>query len=350
MAKFKEKDVVLLSKKQTVIGTPVTPAAADALLVTELTYKDSISKDTNVYMGDSLSRDEENTITDHYAELTGKFFMPLRGATEPTLSTDFLWEEWFMAVGGNVTITGTTPNKVVNIDNTVATTTSLTQQFREASLDVVTQKLYNVFDALGTLDLSIEIMKRAMLTFNMKGNYTQPTQVAAISPDYGVQKALIAGIINSSNIIASEITGTIGGNTHTGDTGTVKNICFYKLDAPNLFGFDINRFMTSCETSFDKQSVPTDVTLSVLEDIAYGIGSGAGNEGASGAAATAYDPYNHKGDYHKFTLKFGTGTGKNVSIYFDQLQLVDIGSGTYNNFKTKELKFRNIGKTTLKLS
>ncbi len=350
MAKFKGKDVVLLSKKQTVIGTPVTPVGTDSTLVTELTYKDSISKDTHVYMGDSLSREEENTITDHYAELTGKFFLPLRGATEPSTAADFLWEEWFMAVGGNVTITGTTPNKVINIDNTVATTTRLTQQFRESSLDVATQKLYEVYDALGTLDLSIEIMKRAILTFNMKGNYTKPAQVTAVAPDYGSQKALIAGIINSTNIIAAEITGAIGGNTHTGDTGTVKNICFHKLEAPNLFGFDITRFMTSCETSFDKQSVTTDVTLSILEDIALGLGSGAGNEGASGSAATAYDPYNHLQDYHQFTLKFGTGTGKTVSIHFDQLQLVDIGTGEYNSFKSKDLKFRNIGKVTLKLS
>lgn len=350
MAKFKTKDVVLLSKMQSVIGTPVTPAATDCTLVSELSYKDTISKDTQVYMGDSLSRDEENTLTDHYAELSAKFFMPLRGATEPATIADFLWQEWFMACGGYCALTGTTPNKVINIDNATATTTRLTQQFRMSTPDVATQKLYSVFDSLGTMDLSIEVMKRAIMTFNMKGNYTQPTQVAAVTPDYGTQKALIAGNINSGNIVVAEITGTIGGNTHTGDAGTVKNICFHKIDAPNFFGFDVARFMTSCETSFDKQTVPTDVTISILEDIALGIGSGAGNEGASGSAATGYDPYNHKGDYHQFTLKFGTGTGKYVTIYFDQLQLVDVGTSSFNNFAAKDLKFRNIGKSYIKLS
>lgn len=342
MAKFRSKDVILLSAAQVSEGTPVAPAVTDAILATEISYKDNISKDTQIYMGDSLSHDEENTITDHYAELMAKFFMPSRGVdTGLTTIDDFLWKDWFEAVGGKCTLTGTTPNKIITIANTAATSTLLTQQFIESSSEIATQKQYEVYDSLGTMDLSVEILKRVMLTFNMKGNYSLPTQETAITPNYGSRKALAAAIVNSSNIVASELTGLVGGFTHTGDTGTIKNICFTKLDAPNFFGFSIDRLQTSCQTTFDKTAVPSDVTISVLEKEAIALGS---------ESATAYDPYNHLEDIHKFTLKFGLGTGKYVTIYFDQLQLVDISDSKYNNFAAKDLKFRNIGKATIKLT
>lgn len=342
MAKFKSKDVILLSKAQVTEGTPIAPAATDAILATEISYKDNISKDTQIYMGDSLSRDEENTITDHYAELVAKFFMPSRGVdTGLTTIADFLWKDWFEAVGGKCSIAGVTPAKIITITNATATSTLLTQQFLASSSEIATQKLYEVYDALGTMDLSIEILKRVMLTFNMKGNYSLPTQETAVTPDYGDRKTLAAAILNSSNIVASELTGLVGGFTHTGDAGTVKNICFTKLDAPNFFGFAVDRLQTSCQTTFDKTAVTTDVTISVLEKEAIALGS---------ESATAYDPYNHLEDIHKFTLKFGLGQGKYVSIYFDQLQLVDISDSKYNNFAAKDLKFRNIGKAQIKLS
>jgi len=342
MAKFKSKDVILLTKAQTVEGTPAVPVAADAVLATEISYKDTIMKDTQIYLGDSLSHDEENVITDHYAELNASVFMPARGVdTGLTTIADFLWQDWFEAVGGACSIAGVTPAKIITITNATATTTLLTQQFRASSNDVVTQKLYEVYDALGTVDFSVEITKRAMLKFAMKGNYSLPEQATAIVADYGTQRAIAAGIVNSSNILTAELTGLVGGFTHTGDAGTVKNICFTKLDAANLFGYTVDRFQTSCQTTFDKETVPSDVSITVLEKEAIALGS---------ESATAYDPYNHLEDVHEFTLKWGTAQGGFVSVHFSKLQLVDISDTKVNNFAGKDLKFRNIGHVTIKLS
>ena len=342
MAKYKAKDVMLLTAAQSVVGTPVVPADTDALLATEISYKDNINKDTQVYMGDSLSRDEENTILDHYAELSAKFFMPSRGATAPAAPANFLWNALFNAAGAATSVTGTDPNKIITITNTTAVSTRVTNSFRESSLDVPTQREYVVFDSMATCDLTIEVLKRAELMFNLKGNFTKPVQVPAIEPNYGARKALAATTLRSSNIIAAELTGLIGGFAHTGLAGTVKNICFYKISAPNLFGSTLDRLNTSCETSWDRTNVGTDVTISILKDNALGL---------LDESATEYDPYNHieGADRHQFSLLYGLGTGKNVGLYMDEIQLVDIQDSKYGNFSGYDLKFRNTGKTTLTL-
>lgn len=340
MAKFTDKDVLVFSKTQNVEGTPVTLAGVDALLATDLTYKDTISKDTLEYVGDSLSHDEENIITDHYAELTCNLFMPSRGDQVLATADALPSRDWFESAGGAVTLAGTlTTDQILTIDNNTATSALLTQQFRRSTSEVATEKTYEIYDARGTMDLTVEITKRTILKFNEMGNYSIPTNEVALTPVFGAQKAFAATTVNSSSITIAELTGT--NVTHVGTAGTNKTICFSKVDAPNFFGFALERFQTSCQDGFNKSAGASDVTITILEEEAHLV---------AGESVTSYDPYNHLGDAHKFTLRYGSVQGQVVTIYFDQLQLVDIVDTSVSGFAGKDLKFRNVGKAQIVLS
>ena len=47
--------------------------------------------------------------------------------------------------------------------------------------------------------------------------------------------------------------------------GYSKTFCFDKLSAPNFFGFDLTRYLTSCIEGYDRKAVASDVTLTALE-------------------------------------------------------------------------------------
>jgi hypothetical protein len=91
-----------------------------------------------------------------------------------------------------------------------------------------------------------------------------------------------------------------------------KDFAFSSLTASNFFGFDFTRYVTSVEEGFAKGAVPTDVSLTMLEDkaptiaitsltstttlataVAAGHGLSAGNSvtisGATGAGAANYN-------------------------------------------------------------
>jgi hypothetical protein len=60
-------------------------------------------------------------------------------------------------------------------------------------------------------------------------------------------------------------------------------------------------------------------------------------------SATQYSPYNHVGDTHQFTLKYGTVQGSIVTVTYSELQLVDIGTSKIGNWDAKDLKFKSTG-------
>ncbi len=340
MAKFNVKAALVFNKAQSVEGTPVTPLGTDVVPLADFSYEDVFVTEEVVYIGNELGRDSETVSKDRYAKYSGTAFMPVRGSSVALATiADFKMAPLFQACGANCALTGTlVSDQVITVTNSIPTTTLLTGQIRFSTADIATQKTFQVYDSRGTVDLSMEIFNKSKLKFNMMGNYTQATQETAITVNYGTQKSLAAQVLLPTNIICSELTGLIGGFTHTGISGTVKNLCFSKLDAPNLFGFTLERFGTSCQIGFTKDADPSDVTLTILEDAAIPLGS---------ESATAYDPDNHINDFHKFSLKYGTAQGKWVSIYFDNLQLVSTSQTTISKFRGRDLKFRNIGNVTL---
>jgi hypothetical protein len=59
--------------------------------------------------------------------------------------------------------------------------------------------------------------------------------------------------------------GAAAGTIVAKQDGYSKTFCFAKLQAPNLFGFDLTRYLTACEEGYDRKAVASDVTVSMLE-------------------------------------------------------------------------------------
>lgn len=334
-AKFNVQAALVFNKVQSVEGTPVVPANTDIVPLVDFSYEDVFNTEELVYIGSDATRDAENIIKDRYSKCSGTAFMPVRGNSVLAAVTNFPMYALFQACGATCTLAGTLiTDQIVTVTNTTVPTTLLTSQVRFSSSDVATQKDFQVFDTKGTVDLSIEVLNRTKLKFNLMGNYTRATQDVALTPSYGTQKTLAAPVVAKSNIVCCELTSAV---THTGISGTVKNINLSKIDAPNLFGFTLDRFAVSGIQGFTRDPDPTDVTITILEDVALPTEN----------TTTNYDPDNNIGNYHKFSFKWGISQGVYVTIYMDNLQLVSTSQSTISKFRARDLKFRNIGNTTL---
>lgn len=195
--------------------------------------------------------------------------------------------------------------------------------------------------------------------------------------------------------------------------GYKKTFCFATLNAPNFFGFDYQRYITGCEEGFAKGAVPTDITVSMLEDIAtkftissitfvtttatvtapkHGMTTGQYVEikGATGADAATYngiyivtvtaantftyvmratpaasatgdligvnteqtnfDPDANISNFFTAQLKFGTATGKYVTYTWTKLQLASVAESKVATFFGREVTFRNTGKSSIILA
>lgn len=110
--------------------------------------------------------------------------------------------------------------------------------------------------------------------------------------------------------------------------GYSKTFCFSTLNAPNFFGFDYQRYLTGCEEGFAKGAVPTDVTVTMLEDQVGG---------------TSFDPDANISKFFAVLLKFGTGNGKYVTYKWDKLQISDVKEGKVATYFGRDVTFRNTG-------
>lgn len=198
---------------------------------------------------------------------------------------------------------------------------------------------------------------------------------------------------------ASNATGTLVAQAG----GYSKNFCFGTLNAPNFFGFDYSRYLTGCEEGFSKKAIPTDVTVSMLEDIAsefaiqtitrvgaaatvtaanhrlvsgeyvrisgatdplyngtYVVNVSNGNTftytmlGTPGADAagtliglntqsTKFDPDANLTEFFTARVKFGTRPGRYVTYQWDKLQLANVVEGKIGELFSRDVTFRNTG-------
>ena len=318
--RFHEKAVALFGKKQTAQGTPEALAGTDAIAALELDWKETQQTSEYEYAGDALSRDVETDIEDVYVELSFGTFMPVSNTAgqAPALAV-------FAEACGAATVTTASS---VELTNAQASNAIMTQEFRRSSADIATQKTYKIMDAVGTVDLEVEVGKKAQIKFNFMGNRVDaPSQETALTSDFGNQKTYIAARPQAANISISEI-GTV-------DTvGSTKNICFHKLAASNFFGFNYDRVLLGCFEDFSKGAVANDFTVTVLED----------------AANNNFDPYQHRGENFSFTLGWGTGAGKDITIYFAKAQLVDIQPTTVGTWAGLDLTFKNRDISSIKFT
>ena len=162
--------------------------------------------------------------------------------------------------------------------------------------------------------------------------------------------------VTSNTVIVSQTSGTTGGAgvyvvsisqtaSSTPMAGSIvepavigtSNVCFDKLAAPNMDGFNYTRYLTACIDGWSKGATPTDVTLTVLEDSALAI----------------YNPDNNIEKYHTLTVRYSDSSlsptvGSRVEIKTSKLQLAKLTNSKVANYTGQDLGFRNIGSTTIK--
>jgi len=304
--------------------------AKNALAVLNLNYSTELTSEAFQYTGDELNRDEETVITDKFAKMDFEVFLPslgtIAGSTPTTAEVPLV--DWLGASGMALVLS----TGQAKFTNSVASNEFLTIEVRRSSPGIVTQKTFTTTDNRGNVDFDGTIGTRAKLKFNFQGNLSNVSQKAALTPDFGDQKAELAPSFKSSTITQSEL-GLYSGATPPTFTGT-SNACFDKLQAPNLTGFEYSRYLTGCIDGWSKGATPTDVTITILEDSADAI----------------YNPDNHLEKNHGLNLKVGSVTGKKAEINFTKLQLAKVTNSKVATYTGQDLAFRNVGYVDIILS
>ena len=138
-------------------------------------------------------------------------------------------------------------------------------------------------------------------------------------------------IVSTGNpVIAAETSGSA-----TKVKGVPKNMCVNNGNFTNIFGFDYQRYLMTCQEGFSKKAVPTDISVTMLEDEVGG---------------TDFDPEANIEKFFQLDIKWGEGTGKYITISIVKAQLVNSKDTTIASFFGKDVSFRNTGYTSITLS
>lgn len=308
--------------------------AKNALAVLNLNYATELTSEAFEYVGDELNRDEETVITDKFAKLDFEVFLPSLGiiATpgSPPLESEVPMVDWFGASGMSLDLT---VNDIATFTNSTAANEFLTLEVRRASPGIATEKVYTTSDNRGLIDIDATVGTRAKLKFSFEGNIETVTQKTKLVADFGDLKSEHIGSFKSTTITDAELGLYVGETAPTYTPGT-KNVCFDKAIAPNFTAFEYSRYLTGCVDGWSKGAIPSDVTLTILED----------------EAGASYNPDNHLEENHGLRLKVGTVTGKIAQIDFAKIQLANVSPSTVASYTGQDLAFRNVGTTSISLS
>ena len=399
--KFSEKNVSVYGKLQTVEGTPVNPAATDALAAT--TLEGTVNRETEAfeYLGDDLSRDEVTTLKDTSGEITIESFMPHLGALDTGLAVaDAPYSQWFQACGGEVTVDGGTG--VVTVTNANTSNGLLTIDYHKASPEATDDKdkRWRFLDCRGMVDVTFEAGSRIKLTFKYFGNDSAPTMETGVTPDFGSQKFNLASVVRLANMQNSTISELLG----TEPAFTISNIAdaagTVTVDTSAVHGYVTGEKVTiSGTTNFNE----TDVTITVVdtdtftyESASTGTAETAGSvtrtvgapknmcvnginaanffgfnydrylltcqEGFTKTATptdvsvtmledevggTDFDPDANIEKFYEINFKYGTEAGKYITLAWTKVQLADVKDSRVASYFGKDLTLRNIGKSSI---
>lgn len=144
------------------------------------------------------------------------------------------------------------------------------------------------------------------------------------------------------NLASLSITGTAPTSTVTvisnnaePPTADPSNICFEKLIAPKINGYDYARYQLSCNDGWSKNAMPSDVTLTIIED----------------RANADYRPDDNVERNHKLVVNYGSSfNNKFVSIRMYKVQLGKYTGSKVAGYLGQDLNFRNIGTTEIRFS
>lgn len=154
--------------------------------------------------------------------------------------------------------------------------------------------------------------------------------LASVNGDF---TARITGTGTTAEFFVKGLTGTTSGGsaiTVKKSTTASKSFCFSTLTAPNFFGFDFQRYTTGCDQGFAKGAVPTDVTVSMLEDQVD--------------AAGVFLPDVNTTKFFSLLVTIGTATtGTQVTYMWDKVQLANVKQGKIATYLARDCTFRNTG-------
>lgn len=300
-----------------------------------LNYAPESTTEEYTYTGDELDRTAYTDETDYYSKFDFETLLPCLSSiasnnptqAEMPLASLFNSSGFATVLSTNNTYTGT-------YTNSLPSTTLLSVQIRKSSQDQSRQKTYTLYNARGTVDFDGLTGKKAKIKWNYVGEFQHIADRVRITPNPDIlvkQQSALAANASALNIITSQL-GVWGGEFNTDEPAAVsgiKNVCFDKLTAPNLNGFNYNRYQLGCGNGWSKTAVPTDVTLTIAED----------------SADADYNPDAYRTKDHKLFYEFSQGAELNskVSITFDRMQLTKVTPSTVADFAGQDLMFRNKG-------
>lgn len=117
--------------------------------------------------------------------------------------------------------------------------------------------------------------------------------------------------------------------------GSTNNFCFEKLVANKINGFDFARYQLSCNSGWSRTAVPTDVTLTIIEDRANAI----------------YKPDVNVEKNHRLDLYYGSAfNNKRVNLTLHKLQLGKYSPTTVATYRGQDLNFRNTGTVEIRFT
>lgn len=231
------------------------------------------------------------------------------------------------------------------VSNKNISNTYLTVEVRHASSDLrIQDKVYTVTDCRGSADLDLVIGSIPKLKFNFEGNVNQAkiaSEKLKVLPNFEKQKQTRSVTLKSSSIVRANLELYSEDGVMPITVPTASNIVFNKITAPNITGFKYARYLTSELDGWSKGGEPSDVTISILEDVS--------------SVADVFDPHDNLEKYHKFSLQYKKndstpGIGSTVLIVFEKIQLVKVSSGTIGSYNSQDVAFRNVGKVTFTFS
>ncbi len=305
----------------------------NAIAVLNLNFSVELASEAFQYSGDELDRDEATNITDTSAKFDYETFLPTRGtmAGSAPIESEIPLADWYQACGFALTLaTG-----AYTISNSAASNAVMTVEVRRASPDITTQKAYVCTDVRGTLDLDLNTGSKPKFKFNMLGNLGSIVQKLTFVPNFRNIKSDLSPAIKVETIGLSALD-LYSGSTEPAASGS-SNVCFEKLSAPNVSGWEYNRYLMSCLNGWSKGATPTDLTLTVLED----------------SALATYDPYSEIENDHRLTLEYSDSAasptaGKRIQIIAHKIKLTKVTQSKVANFAGLDLGFRNVGYTDIK--
>ncbi|GEM_PF-5429916 len=309
--------------------------ALNALAATDLTYSTDLTTEQFIYVGNEISRDEETVVTDTQAKMSFSTFLPKLGTIAggtPTID-EVPMADWMEAAAFSVVLSA----GQVKYTNSIASNEFLTIEVRRSSPDLIgTQKTFTLSDCRGTVDWEGTVGTRVKLKFDFLGNIDSVLDKPELVEDFNNQKSLKAASLKSSAITLSELKLYALGSDVEPALDNVTNFCFDKINAPNLTGFEYDRYLTSCIDGWSKGAIASDVSVTIIEE----------------EAGAAYNPDNNLERPHVASIKFGDATvaGEQVQVTFHKVILGSITNSTVAKFSGQDLSFRNVGTTDIILT